>query len=59
MFNPYADEKYHACRYRELLEEAARQRLAHAAEPGRPSPFHWLTAAFRPYLTGLRRRPRG
>jgi hypothetical protein len=32
MMNAYADEKYHACRYGELLEEAARARLERAAE---------------------------
>jgi hypothetical protein len=57
MFHPYADEKYHAFRYGELLEEAARERLAHAAESKRPAPFHRLAVAFRPVLTGLRRRP--
>jgi hypothetical protein len=42
MFNPYADEKYQACRYGELLEEAARARLAGAAEAGGHSPFRRL-----------------
>src|SRR5262245_20547890 len=35
MFNPYADDKYQTYRYGELLEAAARARLAHAAEAPR------------------------
>jgi hypothetical protein len=53
MFNPYADEKYHAFRYGELLEEAARRRLADAAEAERASPFRRLANGFSSALIGF------